>query len=57
MKKFKVWVSQHTNYIIKAKSAENAREQVWKKISASDSYNFGWTDKDDFMKHATVEEA
>ncbi len=52
MNKYKVWVSNSSNFIVKAKSARNARLQVWESIKSG--FTYGW-ERADFLENASTE--
>lgn len=52
MNDYRVWVSGHSNYKVKAQNARNARLRVWNMVK--NGFTYGWT-KSDFLENATTE--
>lgn len=52
MNRYKVWLSDHSSFLVKAKTARGARLQVWNAIK--DGFTYGW-DKKDFLENANTE--
>ena len=52
MHRYKVWLSNGSSFLVKAKSARNARLQVWNEIKGG--FTYGW-EKADFLDNASTE--
>jgi len=52
LKTYKVRVSPHLTYTVKAYSAEGARKKVWKDLQGA--YTYGYKSKSDFLNRTKV---
>ena len=53
MHSYKVHLSDHTSYLVRATSAYLAKKKVWQNIK--DGFTYGWENETHFLAHAKAE--